>query len=129
LSKIGFSTQRRKGRRGTHFLFDGERPSNKRSTVTLGRTLDTFHSRQGVGILSPKGGISASIAACLRQGSGGRAKSGARAEEVQANSAGPPNFSEGGSPDWSRRKIPLSDLRVSAVNLVLKNANINPKAQ
>jgi hypothetical protein len=49
LSKIGFSTQRRKGRRETNFLFGGEpldklkalskaegRPQNKKASVTLG---------------------------------------------------------------------------------------------
>jgi len=33
------------------------------------------------------------------------------------------------SPDWSRRKISLCDLRASAVNLVFINVNINPRAQ
>jgi len=36
LSKIGFSTQRRKGRRETDFLFGGERPPNKKASVNLG---------------------------------------------------------------------------------------------
>jgi hypothetical protein len=36
LCKIGFSTQRRKGRKETDFLFGGERLPNKKASVTLG---------------------------------------------------------------------------------------------
>jgi hypothetical protein len=36
LSKRGFSTQRRKGRRGANFLFGGEKPPNKKASITPG---------------------------------------------------------------------------------------------
>jgi hypothetical protein len=39
-----------------------------------------------------------------------------------------PNLSAG-RPDWVRRKILLSDLRDSAVNLILKEGNTSQKVQ